>query len=165
MKVKVNRIVRIAWMVMLALLFITPRSGVANAQSDFRSDMELLKTNIRGQRVDIITKSMHFTDAESASFWPVYKRYEADLDKLMDERIALLKDFTEHFDTMTDEKAEDLTRKNIAIEEKRLRLKKDYFPQFAKATSGKTAARFMQIDNHLDLLANLQLVGQTPLME
>jgi len=90
--------------------------------------------------------------------------YEADLDKLTDERIAVFKDFSEHLDTMTDDKARDLAQKNIAIEEKRARLKKDYFAQFAKATSAKTAARFMQVDNHVDLLVNLQVIEQIPLV-
>jgi hypothetical protein len=84
---------------------------------------------------------------------------------LTDERIALFKDFAEHFETMTDERARDLTQKNIAIEEKRVRLKKDYFAQFAKATSAKTAARFMQVDYHVDLLLNLQVVEQIPLVD
>jgi hypothetical protein len=164
MRAKIDGVVRIGWMILLGLLFITAAPAVAHAQSDFRSDMELLKTDIRAQRVDIVTKSMHFTDAESTAFWPVFKKYEADLDKLTDERIALLKDFSEHYDTMTDDRAKDLMQKNIAIEEKRARLRKDYFAQFAKATSPKTAARFMQADTHVDLLVNLQLVEQIPLV-
>ena len=164
MRFKTSEVFMIGWRVILLLMFVAVAPVVANAQTDFQSDMELLKTNIRGQRIDMVTRSMHFTDAESAAFWPIFKRYETDLDKLTDERIALYKDFSEHFDAITDEKAKDLTQKNIAIEEHRARLKKDYFAQFTKAMSAKTAARFMQVDYHLDLLVNLQLVEQTPLV-
>ena len=149
---------------MIALL-VAVAAFATYAQSDVQSDIELLKSDVRAQRVDIVTKTMHFTDAESAAFWPIYKSYEADLDKLADQRIALIKDYANNYDTMTDAKAQSLMEQNFAIEQQRIKLKSDYFARFAKATSPKTAARFIQVDNRLDLLINLQLAEQIPLVK
>lgn len=57
---KASEMLRVGWIAVLALMFVALGPAVANTQSDFQSDMELLKTNIRAQRVDIVTKSMHF---------------------------------------------------------------------------------------------------------
>src|SRR5215469_15663460 len=42
-------------------------------------DLQLLKSNIRSQKKQIVAANMDLTDAEAEKFWPVYDRYAMDL--------------------------------------------------------------------------------------
>src|SRR5215472_18569082 len=37
---------------------------------------ELLRSDVRAQKVAILTEVMDFTDEESAAFWPIYRDYD-----------------------------------------------------------------------------------------
>jgi len=45
-------------------------------------DIQLLKSNIRSQRKQIVAANMDLTDAEAEKFWPVYNRYADDVAKI-----------------------------------------------------------------------------------
>ena len=44
-------------------------------------------------------------------------------------------------------------------------VKRRYFPQFAEALSGREAARFMQIENQLLMLIDLQVTSSLPILQ
>ena len=51
---------------------------------------ELLRSDVRTQKVAIITEVMGFTEAEDKAFWPIYRQYDAEMSKLGDERVSLI---------------------------------------------------------------------------
>jgi hypothetical protein len=127
--------------------------------------MELLRSDVRTQKVAIITQVMDFDEAEAAKFWPIYRQYETDLSSLGDMKLALIKDYAEHYNALTDEKARELAAGILELETKRTALKKKYFDQFASALSPKTAARFFQVENQLEMLVDLQLSSMLPVVK
>jgi len=72
-------------------------TGVAASTRDenLSAYVELLRSDLRAQKVAVITEMMQFTDAEDAAFWPVYREYERDLTKINDERLALVKEYAQ----------------------------------------------------------------------
>ncbi len=50
---------------------------------------------------------MRFTEEEDAKFWPVYREYETALAKINDDRIALIKEYADSYDTLTDATADE----------------------------------------------------------
>jgi hypothetical protein len=66
---------------------------------------------------------------------------------------------------MTDQKAEELAGRFFRWDENRTALKKEYFGKMAKALSPIRAVQFLQIDNKVNLLIDLQLAARVPLME
>ena len=54
---------------------------------------ELLRSDVRTQKVAIITEVMGFTEAEDKAFWPIYREYDAEMAKLGDERVALIAEY------------------------------------------------------------------------
>ena len=126
--------------------------------------IELLKSDIRTQKVAVITEAMQFTDEESSAFWPVYRKYELELSEIMDDRIELIKDFFQNYDNLTDEKARELAKKVFALEKRRTKLKKKYFKRFEKALSATIAAKFIQVENQINLLIDLQIASELPLI-
>src|SRR5215472_4206628 len=78
-----------------------PEDGTA----DVDSYIESLRADFRAGKINLITRAMHFNDKESAAFWPIYRRYEAEVTTLNDGRVALIKTYAEKFATLTDAEA------------------------------------------------------------
>src|SRR3954465_15816290 len=74
--------------------------------ANLRAYVELLRSDIRSQRVAIITELMDFTEADDAKFWPVYREYETELTKINDDRLTLIKEYAANYQTLSDEAAD-----------------------------------------------------------
>jgi hypothetical protein len=134
-----------------------------DAQWSPDQDIQLLKSNIRSQKKQIVAANMDLTDTEAEKFWPVYDRYAADLAKIYDRKIALLQEYLENYDSMSGDQSEDYLRQRAAVEEDVMQLRLKYLPEFRKVLSGRETALFYQIDWRLDLIVNLQF-AQAPMI-
>ncbi len=70
-----------------------PSAPVDTRETNLRAYSELLRSDVRFQKVAIITEIMQFTEDEDAKFWPIYREYEAALAKINDDRLALIKEY------------------------------------------------------------------------
>lgn len=120
-------------------------------------DIQLLKSDLRSQKKQIVAANMDLTEAEAEKFWPVYDRYAADVAKVYDTKIALLQEYLENYQTMSGDQAESYLRRRAAVEQDMMQVRLKYLPEFRKVLSGRETARFYQIDWRLDLMINLQL--------
>jgi hypothetical protein len=128
------------------------------------TDIQLLRSDVQASKNEIIAHTMQFTDAESAAFWPIYRDYSNDQQKIGDQRVQLIKDYALNYDSLDDPKARDMVQRMINVEDKTLNLREDYWPRFMKALGAKRAAKFYQVDNRLSLIINMQLAAGIPLI-
>jgi hypothetical protein len=128
------------------------------------TDIQLLRSDVQSTKNEVIAHTMQFTDAESTAFWPLYRDYVRDQQVIGDERLQLIKDYAQHFDSLSDATADELTQRFINTETKMVALRENYWPRFKKALGGKRAAKFYQVDNRLTLMVNLQLASEIPLV-
>ena len=127
--------------------------------------IELLKSDLRTQKVAIITEAMRFTEDGAAAFWPIHREYEHELSKIIADRIELIKDYAQNYDNLTNEKAKEIAGKVFDLEKRRTKLKKKYFKRFEKALSAVVAAKFVQVENQINLLIDLQIASELPLIK
>ena len=146
----------------LLILLVLVFAFSLQAQDDF---IELLRQDLKTQKVAIISEAMDFTEEESNTFWPVYRKYDFESSKLGDESLAIIRDYADNYDKMTDEKAKELMDRNIKLNEQRLKLSKKFYKEFQKVLPAIKATRFIQVDNQLNLLLNLQIASELPLIE
>lgn len=125
--------------------------------------VDLLRKDIRSQKKQIIAENMGLSDAEAEKFWPVYDQYAAELSKIYDVKIALLKDYADNYSSMTGEQAESYIRKRAEVEQSIMQLRLKYMPAFRKVLSGRETALFYQLDWRLGLAIDVQLI-QVPLI-
>jgi len=153
---------------LLAILAITlalpAMTAFAQDNSTLESDIQVLRSDLRAQKTQIISDQLKLSDAEGKSFWPIYREYETELSKLNDEKVAIVKDYATSYDTITDTQIQSLADRTFKLDNKRTDLKQKYFKKISKAVSPKTAARFIQLENRLDLLLNLQLADSIPMI-
>jgi Na+/phosphate symporter len=127
--------------------------------------LELLRSDIRAEKVAIITEVMQLNEEEADLFWPIYRKYEVKLSKHFDERIELIRDYAQNYERMTDVKAKELARKVFSLEARRTRLKKKYYGRLERALSSTVAAQFFQLENQILLLIDLQIASELPLIQ
>jgi hypothetical protein len=151
--------------------------GVASAQTaktapeadarelNLRAYAELLRSDLRSQKVAVITDVMQFTEEEDAKFWPVYREYEADLARINDDRIKLIKEYAASYNNLTDAVADKLALGALDLEARRHALKVKYYDRFKAVVSPKTAARFLQVENQILLLLDLQIAASLPIAQ
>ena len=136
----------------------------AKVRADIDKAIEALRKDARAGKADILGKTMALDSTQAAAFWPIYKRYEAELQTLGNERLGIIQDLAEHFDSLDDAKAKALTDRQLALEEKKLALVKKYRDEMAKALPAKTVARWFQVESRLNKLVELTVASEIPLV-
>ena len=138
-------------------------SAPSDSQANLDDFVDLLRKDVRSQKKQIIAENMQLSDAEAVKFWPVYDQYTAELSKIYNVKIALLKDYADNYSTMTGEQAENYIRKRAEVEQSIMQLRLKYMPAFRKVPSGRETALFYQIDWRLGLAIDVELI-QVPLI-
>ncbi len=129
------------------------------------TDIKLLQEDIRSERVRLVAANLPLTDTEATKFWPIYHQYLAEVSKISDARVALIKEYVQSYETMTDAQANDLMKRSAAIDQQFSALLMKYVPVFEKVISAKKTARWYQIDRRLDLLINVELAANIPMVD
>jgi hypothetical protein len=138
-------------------------SAANDSQASPDDFVNLLRKDIRSQKKQIIAENMELSDAGAQKFWPVYDQYAAELSRIYDVKIALLKDYADNYGSMTGEQAESYIRKRAEVEQSIMQLRLRYMPAFRKVLSGRETALFYQLDWRLGLAIDVQLI-QVPLI-
>jgi hypothetical protein len=128
-------------------------------------DIQLLRQDIRSEKKQLIAANLQLTDAEATKFWPVYDAYTQETVKINDARYALIKEYAQTYDTMTDVQAKSLIKRWAATDQQFINLRIQWMPKFETVLPGKKAALFFQMDRRLGLLIDLQLASMIPMVK
>jgi len=142
-----------------------PAAAPDSRERNLRAYVELLRSDVRSQKIAIITELMPLTEKEDEAFWPIYRAYDVELSALNDRRVQLIADYAKNFEAMTDAAADRIALGALDFEAKRAALKAKYFDKVKAALSAKQAARFLQVENQLLLLIDLQISASLPIVE
>jgi hypothetical protein len=134
-------------------------------EANLRAYVELLRADIRAEKVSIITELMAFTEAEDKVFWPIYREYDAELMALNDEKLKGIKEFTANYAKLSDAMADSLATRALDLEARRTALKQKYHARVKTELSPRIAARFLQIENQIQLLVDLQIMAALPIVQ
>ncbi len=137
-----------------------PTTAAAGTDQDIR----LLREDVRSQKKQIIAANLQLTDAEAVKFWPVYDAYSAAAAKIGDTRVALIKEYAQTYDNMTDVEAKSLIKKWAAADQAMTNLRIQYIPNVERVLPGKKAALFFQLDRRVNLVIDLQLASMIPML-
>ncbi len=159
---------RLFGMIGLGLVLATGVRVSAQTAAAERTDtdnlIELLRKDVRAEKADIIAKTMKLDASQAAAFWPLYKAYEAERQALGTEKLQIIQDLAEHFDSLNDAKAKGLMDRAFANEEERLALERRYKDEFLRVLPAKAVARFFEVASRLNNLINLEISSQIPLV-
>jgi hypothetical protein len=153
---------RIVLMAVLALgLLAAPgRAGEAD-----KADLDILLDTIRANRKALVASNLTLTDEEAGKFWPLYDRYQGELNAVQDRGVKIIEDYSASFKNLSDEKAMKLATDWLAAEADRVKIRQGYLDQFAKVLPGRKVVRFYQIENKMDAVLRYDLASHIPVVE
>ena len=124
----------------------------------------LLRKDISGQKAKLLGTVMQFDAEDAAKFWPIYRDYQAELNKLNDLRVANIQEYARTYTQMTDEKADELTNTGMAYQKQRGELLAKYYERVKQQLGAITAARFVQVEHQLLMLIDLKVASALPVV-
>jgi hypothetical protein len=140
-----------------------PVTGRENASS-VDQEIAMLRSDLRSTRKQVIAANMKLTDTEAEKFWPTYNQYVTELVKINDAKYALIKEYLQNTN-LTDEQADSLSKRWLAVDESVIQLRLKYIPIFRSALSARGTAQFFQLDRRVQMMIDLQLASSIPLIE
>ena len=151
--------------ILCAALVLVVASAVSASERTLESYMELMRADLRTAKIAIVTEVMQFTDEQSEVFWPIYRKYQLDIEKLNDEAIYLIREYMAGYGKHSDHDAERLLKKRFAIDKKQIGIEEKYFRQMTRVLPTKTVVKFFQLEHTLNLLLDLQISAELPFIE
>jgi hypothetical protein len=160
-----------AQVVVLCLVSATFMAGqqpvAANSGQDanLKAYVDLLRKDLKKDKVAILTEMMELSPEDASKFWPVYGEYDKELTQLGDTRIAFIRMYAENFHALTNQKVTEIAEGLIEVDARRNALTKRYFQKMSQALNPKLAAKFLQVDHQILLILDLQIASSLPVVE
>ena len=149
-----------------SILFVTLLLSTFLAKAQTTDDyIELARDILKTEKKSAIAEGMILTDAEIAPFWDLYNEYNSKLSQTQNQRVALIKDYAQNYETMTDDKADEIMQSYFKYQQDITKLKKSYYVRFKKILPKAKAARYFQLENKIQAMVDAELAMQIPLVE
>lgn len=132
-------------------------ADMAKALADFRSDMQ-------AKRSDIMAKNLSLSADQAAKFWPLYEKYQAEQNTIIDAQLKGTVDYANNYDKLDDAHALAFAEMIMKRDEAMVALRRKWLPEFQKVLPTTTAVRVIQIDRRLSNIGQVALSSQVPLV-
>lgn len=149
-----------ASLLMLGLGALAENQAPDQAENDA---ITVVRNTIKADRQAAITQSLQLTDKESLEFWPIYHQYRADMDKVGDGMVRLVKEYAGYYPNIPDERAKEMLKEMTDLQEKHVTTRASYLKKFGKVLPPSKNLRFAQLENRMDLLVQLKLAANIPI--
>ena len=125
----------------------------------------MLRKDIRSQRKQLIAANMSLTSDEAEKFWPIYDQYVGELVQINNTKYVLIKQYVQSSGSLTAEQADNSVKQWLGVDQSVSQLRMKYVPIFRKVLSAQNTALFYQLERRVQLMIDLQLASQLPLVE
>jgi hypothetical protein len=132
-------------------------------EKNIQEYINLLRGDVRQQKAEIMGSIMLLSAQDATKFWPIYSEYDAELTKLNDQRVANIKEYARTYTQLTDEKADELIQTALNYRKQRSELLANTYDRVKQALGAITAARFVQVEDQLLSIIDLQIASQLPI--
>jgi hypothetical protein len=122
-----------------------------------------MRKDVRSQKSAVMDTVMQLDPDQAAKFWPIYRDYDAELTKLNDLRVANIKEYANSYNNLSDAKADALIQNAISYQKPRMELPAKYYDRVKGSLGAVTAARFLQVEQQLLLIIDLQIDSSLPI--
>jgi hypothetical protein len=145
-----------------ALTLIGPAQS-AQAQTSLNDDTQLLISQIQTDKRAVVLTGLDLSDAQVKAFTPIYDEYQADRKAIYERGVDLLNKYASNYDSMTDAAAKDIMKDFFKLKDDQQTTLKQFARKFAKVLPEAKVLRFVQIENKLNTLMDVQAARIVPL--
>ena len=164
MNIKHVRTVTLLLMLLVGGEGMTQANGAVTGST---SELQQARALLSVERKNIVIEEMRLSEEESAAFWPVYDRFQADLQLVRNRYADLLTAYTDAYraGTVSEAMANQIIDDFLQIQGELLHIKQEYLDDFRNALPARKAARYYQIENKIQLELESQLSMVVPLID
>ena len=146
------------------MLLLGNAAAQAQTQSpNLNDDTQMLLSQIQADKAAVVLKSLELTDPEARAFTPVYDEYQKERKEIAQRQIAELNKFASNYGSMTDKAAGEILKNWFKIQEDKNDLVKKYAKKFEHVLPKTKVLRFVQVENKLNTVLELQALRVVPL--
>ncbi len=142
-----------------------PSPQEVRAEAVDRAIIAISRTQVSADRQKAVTLSIPLSPTEAEGFWPLYREYHGETDKLTDRYYDLIINYAKAYPNVSDDQAKKMLDEYNSIDSDRLALRKKYGKKFLKVIPAVKVARYLQIEHRLDVLEALDNSSQIPLIK
>ncbi len=136
------------------------------------ANREILLQKVKADKKLLVATSIDLSNAEAKKFWPLYKDYQEDCQKELEQLNQgldrTIKDYADEFNagkgTISNDKAKTLLNEALSLEEAELKLKRTYAGKIGKVLPATETARYIRIENNIRAVLKTELAQQSPLV-
>src|SRR5262249_45650891 len=136
----------------------------SQAAENVTNAIEAMRFSYQADRLTLVGQTLQLTADEATAFWPLYRSYRADVDKIGDDLVKVVLEYADAYPNVPEDRARQLLKAYTALEEKLVSKRSWYFKRASKALPAAKALRWAQLENRMDLVLRLQLASAIPLM-
>ncbi|KUJ63510.1 hypothetical protein AR687_02135 [Flavobacteriaceae bacterium CRH] len=146
----------------LLLLLVILISINMSGQSDTTNEIAIVQSIYGKSKADIVKGYLNLTEPQAAAFQEVYDNYETDRRALSQKKMQLIKDYAANYSTLTDEKADELTKNNLKSNIDQEKLLSKTYGKAKKAIGAINAAKFIQLEQYLQTTIRAEVQDAIP---
>ena len=147
----------------LALAVLVSLAVPAATAQTVKETLDVTRQAVETQRRVLVSGALPLTDAEAKAFWPLYDDYENERRPIDERANRLVADFVASAAGLSDAQAKAMLAEALAVDEDRLKLRREFMDRMGKAIPPRKLVRFFQIENKLDSVVRADISKQIPL--
>jgi hypothetical protein len=149
------------YILIIAALFL---SSFAYTQSN-KEEVDLMQAAFGMDKKALVADFVKPSAAQKEAFWKLYDEYETQRKVLGKQRIQLLNQYAEQYQTMTSEQADAWTKKVIDLQKKTDNLIATYYTKVKAISDGIVATQFYQIECYVLAGIRAEVLQNIPFIE
>jgi hypothetical protein len=151
----------------VAFMLAAGLAAPAMAQVGGTTNMDILRQKIKADKKLVVAENLGLTDAEGATFWPVYDAYQKDLQQINQRMTTMIMAYAEAYNKgpVTNEVAKKLLDEAVAVDDAEAKLKSSLVPKVLATLPAAKAARYIQIENKIRAVVRYELAANIPLVK
>ena len=135
------------------------------ASAQVRTDVAMDRAQLQSDYQNIVALNLNITDEQGKTFWPLYREYRGEMQKVGDRMVELVLDYAKNAETLTDEQSSKMLDSYLTIKKDEMKVRSAWVAKFRKALPSKAVTRLYQIENKLDSMIMFAAAVDVPLVQ
>jgi hypothetical protein len=124
-------------------------SSYVYSQSSMKDDVDYIQKIYGKTKTELVSNYMNLSGVQSEEFMKIYDSYEAERKSLGQNKIKLISDYAQKYETLTDQDADALAKASLKNNMDYEKLYSKYYDKFKKSVGAINAAKFIQLESYL----------------
>ena len=154
---------RLARLLLLLACIVAPLAAAQDKAADV-TDMQALRDAVRADKRKYVASLMTLTDAEAKRFWPIYDKYQRDIEETNRDRVVAVQEFMFRDKPLTNLAAKQYATRLLALDEAEIKARRTMRNRVMRALPAVKAARYMMLEQKINAVQDYDLAAAVPLV-